>query len=105
MTVIRFLKNAKGICGFKISGHSTADSEDEIGRIVCSAVSSAAYLTANTISEIVPEPCNITVNDAEMILQAEDPSPVTVTLLKGLQLHLTELSKQYPNHISIFSEV
>ncbi len=105
MTKIRFFTNDNGLNGFHILGHSTANCSDEDGRIVCSAVSSAAYLVANTILEIVKDPCDVSVNDAEMTLQAEHPSPVTQKVLEGLRLHLTELSKQYPNHILIYSEV
>ena len=105
MTKIRFFTDDNGLNGFQILGHSTANSKDDEGRIVCSAVSSAAYLVANTVLEIVKDPCDVSVNDAEMILRVEHPSPATQTVLEGLKLHLTELSKQYPKQIKIITEV
>ena len=105
MTRITFFSDRDGLTGFRIYGHSTACAEDENGRLVCAAISSAAYQTANTVLEILKEPCNVSVNDAEMSLQAETPSPVTRIILEGFKLHVTELSKQYSASISINSEV
>ena len=53
MTEVRFLYLNEILIGFHIKGHSTASAEDEIGRLVCASISSAAYLTANTDTEIV----------------------------------------------------
>lgn len=50
MTTVTFLKSDDIICGFEISGHS--DFAEEGSDIVCAAISSAAYMTANTVTEI-----------------------------------------------------
>ena len=51
----------------QINGHSgsAASGED----IVCAAVSSAAYLTANTITEILHADASVFVDDGEMALR------------------------------------
>ena len=85
-----------GLNGFQIKGHSgsAASGED----IVCAAVSSAAYLTANTITEIL---------HAEMALRLPKKSVSQCgDLLAGLKLHLLSLEEQYPENIHVnYTEV
>ncbi len=102
MTRVKFLADDKAIFGFEISGHSSVSCDDEIGKIVCSAVSSAAYLTANTIIEIIGDEVDAFVDDALMKIKVVNPSKETINLLKGLKLHLHELSNQYSNNIRIY---
>lgn len=105
MTCVKFLLKGKSLCGFEIEGHSSVDGDDFDGKLVCAAISSAAYLTANTITEIIGDKCDTHVDDALMYINVENPSQNTVTVLKGLKLHLTELSKQYNKRIKITTEV
>ncbi len=102
MTSVKFLADKGGIYGFSISGHSSRNSDDEVGKIVCAAVSSAAYMTANTITEIIGDKADIKVSEAEMILKCENPSIDTQKVLLGLELHLKSLSDDYSNKIRIF---
>ena len=102
MTSVKFLADSKGLYGFEISGHCSADSDDETGKIVCSAVSSAAYMTANTITEIIGDSADAKVDEALMRFSVKKPSDASVKMLKGLKLHLEELSGQYSNNITIF---
>lgn len=102
MTSVKFLADCKGIYGFEISGHCSSDSDDELGKIVCSAVSSAAYMAANTITEIIGDEANAEVDDAKMFFSVKDPSDAALKVLRGLKLHLCELSAQYSNNIKIF---
>ena len=101
MTSVKFLAD-KDLYGFEISGHSSVDGDDEIGKIVCSAISSAAYMAANTITEIIGDKADIEIDDAVMRVKVKNPSRDTVVVLEGLKLHLTELSDQYSNNIKIF---
>lgn len=102
MTKVKFFaKNA----GFEITGHSSKNGNDEAGRIVCAAVSSAAYMAANTITEIVKDEALAQVDDAKMLLSVKSPSEKTAVVLAGLQLHLSELAKEYPRNIQVISEV
>lgn len=105
MTSVKFLSKDERLFGFEIKGHSSSDCDDFEGKIVCAAVSSAAYMTANTITEIIGSECDITVDDALMSVRVINPDEKTVTVLDGLKLHLTELSKQYSKRIRINTEV
>ncbi len=102
MTGVKFLADEKSIYGFEISGHSSESCEDEVGRIVCAAVSSAAYMAANTITEIIGDKAEAFVDDALMKFSVSNPSEASVSVLKGLRLHLLELSNQYSNNIRIY---
>lgn len=101
MTRVRFSADEKGIYGFEISGHSSEDGDDEIGKIVCAAVSSAAYMAANTVTDIIGDVAEVFVDDAVMRFYVKNPSDCTVKVLEGLRLHLTELSEQYGSNITI----
>lgn len=105
MTRVVFYADNSRLYGFKVSGHSSFDCEDQEGKIVCSAVSSAVYMTANTLTEIIGEKCDIQINDGEFLLKASMEKKETEQLLKGLKLHLTELSHEYPKRIKITAEV
>ncbi len=100
MTSVKFLADEK-FCGFEISGHSTVNCDDEVGKTVCAAVSSAAYMAANTITEIIGDKAKATVSDGEMYFKVKNPSDAAIMVLDGLRLHLTELSMQYSNNIKI----
>ncbi len=101
MTSVKFLADQKGIYGFCVSGHSSSDCDDELGKIVCSAVSSAVYLVANTVTEIIGDSAAAKVEDGLMEFSVKNPTIGTYKLMDGLKLHLTELSKQYSNMITI----
>ena len=105
MTSVKFLSKDERLFGFEIKGHSSSDCDDFEGKIVCAAVSSAAYMTANTITEIIGSECDITVDDALMRVKVINPNLNTKVILDGLKLHLTELSKQYSKRIRIYTEV
>jgi len=101
MTSVKFLADGEGLYGFEISGHSSFSCDDEVGKIVCAAVSSAAYMAANTIIEIIGDKTEAIVDDAKMFIKVLNPSQSSITVLKGLRLHLKELSDQYSNNIKI----
>ncbi len=102
MTSVKFLADSKGLYGFEISGHCSVNSDDEVGKTVCAAVSSAAYMAANTITEIIGDKANAFVDDAVMKITVNNPSDATLKVLEGLKLHLTELANQYSNNIKIY---
>ena len=105
MTKVKFLTDSQGIYGFSLCGHSSCDCDDDEGRFVCATVSSAAYMAANTISEIVGDDTKATVDDAFMEIEVNDVSEKSRAVLEGFKLHITELSLQYPDKITIISEV
>ena len=101
MTKIAFLSDAAGICGFEVAGHSSNDCDDLEGKLVCSAVSSAAYMAANTVAEIIGDRCDAEVSDGFMKILVRNPSAQTRAVLEGFRLHISELSKQYSKRLKI----
>ena len=105
MTTVKFFKCDGILTGFEISGHSSENHKDFEGKIVCSAISSAAYLTANTLVEVIGVKIFTKVNDGYMYLKLESNFEEAQISLMGLELHLKELAKQYRKQISFISEV
>ena len=93
------------ICGFTVSGHSGWDEQGK--DIVCAAVSSAAIMAANTITEIQHIKAEITDNDGFLNLDlSESGAKAAEDVLEGFKLHLTALSEEYPQFINVkISEV
>ncbi len=93
------------VIGFEISGHS--DFSEQGSDIVCSAVSSAAYMTANTITEVQHLNAEITVNDGFMKLNLSQQDAKTAeVILNGFLLHLNALKEEYKEFIKVkISEV
>lgn len=105
MTLVKFLASGNTLIGFELSGHSSANSSDVNGKLVCAAVSSAAYFAANTITDVIGENAEITVNDAELRLKVISLKPETQAVLKGFKQHMEGLAEQYSQNIKIISEV
>ena len=99
MTIVKFyLQNSK-VKGFEIKGHSGYAPQGE--DIVCAAVSSAAYMAANTITEVSGAEADIISEDGYFKLLLKEDDSVSEAVLSGMKLHLMEVSKQYPQFISI----
>lgn len=101
MTKVRFFADEKGLYGFEINGHSSKNCDDEIGKIICAAVSSAAYMAANTVTEIIGDKAAADVSDGAMRFEVTTPCDKTRAVLEGLRLHLGELSAEYGSNIVI----
>ena len=86
--------------GFRIAGHSGSS---EAGTdIVCAAVSSAAYLTANTVTDILHVSAKVSVKDGSMVLHVpEKDTAACSALLLGFRLHMSALQQQYPENITL----
>ena len=104
MTKATFYFSGGIITGFRISGH-TADSDTEEGRLICAAVSSAAYMAANTVTDVVGAPADAVVSDGEMLFTLKKSDRSSQSVLQGLKLHLESLSQQYVNYIAVNTEV
>ena len=96
------IKIQSDAAAFTLTGH--ADAADEGEDIVCAAVSSAAYLTANTVTEILKVPAKAEVREGFMEFSFTGSKPAA-DLVRGFLLHLRELRKQYPANIKILTEV
>ena len=101
MIQVRFYTDREQLTGFRISGHAGAGAAGE--DIVCAAVSSAAYMTANTITDILHIPAHITVEDGLMEMTISHGVEASQTVLSGLRLHLQALQDQYPKRIQLMN--
>lgn len=100
MTSVVFFKNDDIITGFKISGHANAGEYGE--DIVCSAISSAAIMAVNTITEVMGVEAKAEEKDGYLFLSVNSNQAKSVqAVLQGLELHLTQLSEQYPKNMAI----
>ena len=88
MISVTFYRNDGSFTGYEFSGHS--DYAESGYDIVCSAVSSAAYLTANNITDIYGIKADVTVSDGRMILTAEKSDNLN-RLIDGLYRHTLSL--------------
>lgn len=94
------------IYGFRISGHSGFGEEG--ADIICASVSSAAYMAANTVTDVIGCAPALQVDDGDMYLRlpTEDEAQRCRVILDGLRLHLSSLGEQYPAYIKVtYSEV
>lgn len=100
MTTAKFLFSGDTIVSFELSGHSGFAEEGT--DIVCSAVSSAVYMAANTIIEIMKLTPETVVRDGylKVKMTLEDARESKV-ITDGLYLHLGELQNQYPNNLKL----
>ena len=100
MISIRFIKKENLIVGFELEGHSGY--AEQGSDIVCASVSSAAYMTANTITEIMGADAEISVDEAYMQMKLTSQNALKVQdILRGFELHVSELSKQYQRNIKV----
>ncbi|WP_050698086.1 MULTISPECIES: ribosomal-processing cysteine protease Prp [Eubacteriales] len=101
MICAEFLTKPKGdLVGFRISGHSGCG--DEGTDIICAAVSSVAYMTANTITEILRVDAEVHAEEGYMLVRV--PAELAKdcrTLFAGFKLHMLGLEEQYPENINV----
>ncbi len=92
-----FFKNKGFISGFLIKGHSGY--AEEGSDVICASVSSAAYMAANTLTEIVGTEADITVDDGYLRLTVKETNDKTEIVLQGLELHISTLAQDYEEYI------
>ena len=102
MINVDFLVDNQGsILGFQISGHSGFA---EIGSdIVCAAVSSAAFMTTNTITDILKINAGTFVdNSGKMFVKIKNEISISCKdILLGFKLHMISLEEMYPENITV----
>ncbi len=103
MVNVTFFLKGDYYTGFLIKGHAGAG--DFGNDIVCSAISSAAFLTANNITDFFNINADVTFSDGYMKLTSEDFAKVSPHI-EGLYQHLLQLQEQYNKKIKVkISEV
>lgn len=98
-----FIEPNGKLVGFSISGHNGTEGED----IICAAVSSAAYMTVNTITDIIKADARVTVEDGYMLVRVLPKEIGSCHILfAGFKLHMLGLEEQYPQNINVsYTEV
>lgn len=88
------------IKGFCVSGHSGYAKTGS--DIVCASVSSAVYMAANTMTDVINADADIEVRDGYIYFMLQ-PKYISSchNILLGLKLHLATLEEQYPKNISV----
>ena len=99
MVKVTILKQEGIIRGFRISGHAGGAAGKDI---VCAAVSSAAYMVANTLTEVMGVDTKPGVDEALMHLAlTKEQGVIAQDILKGFELHIRALEKAHPNNIKV----
>ncbi len=100
MTKVTFRLREGKISGFCLDGHSNyAQSGNDI---VCAALSSAAYLVINTITDVMNIPATANAEDGHIRITIEKGyEDQCGDILKGFEIHINALKKQYPNNIKV----
>ncbi len=95
-----FVDRNGNLSGFHITGHSgLAESGEDV---LCAFVSGAAYMAANTITDVICADARAEADDGDMkVTVAERDLEACQIILAGLKLHLTETEKQYPENIRV----
>ena len=102
MITVDFLTPPEGrLLGFRVEGHAGWGKEGS--DIVCAAVSSAVYLVANTVTEVLAvTPLSLRADEGEFFLRLEPrDEPLCRSLMQGLKLHLSQLEEQYPEYVNV----
>lgn len=100
MITAEFFRSKDTFIGFHIFGHADYD---EFGKdIVCAMVSSAAYMTANTITDVMHIPAEAKDKDGDMfVMTKHENAERCQDLLKGLRLHMDNIAEQYEKNLKV----
>lgn len=102
MTTVRFYRTQGRVTGFSCQGHSGCA---EAGRdIVCAAVTSAVRLVECTINDVLHAGAEVRIDEKTAAITLRLPAagvPGAEPILEGLALYLCELSKEYPDYLTV----
>ncbi len=98
--ILAEFKIRKKAAAFVILGHAGGEEGTDV---VCAAVSSAAYLAANTVTEILQTKANATVSGGYLQFSCSG-SKAAADVIRGLRLHLEQLEKDHPAKIKVITE-
>lgn len=99
MIRFKFVRSGKSTVGFECSGHAGFAQAGQ--DIVCAAVSSAAYLAANTITDSFGVEAKAQADEGYMLLQLLEESEEAQKVLGGLEAHIRSLAQDYPRSIKV----
>lgn len=102
MIIVEFFKGSNSVtAGFSVKGHAGMGQAGT--DIVCAAVSSAVYLTANTITDVLNLDPVIEVKDGflKLVFKTRAQALKAKALTDGLELHLKSLEEDYPKNVKV----
>ena len=100
MITVKFFTRSGEVRGFEVKGHSGL--AERGNDILCAAVSSACYMTVNTLTEVLKLKVDAEVNeDGYMKVILHDATDEAENLLKGFQVHITALAKDYRKNLKV----
>lgn len=85
---------------FVILGHAGGEHGTDV---VCAAVSSAAYMAANTVTEILGVNAKAETADGYLHFSFSG-SKAAADVIRGLRLHLEQLAGDYPAKVKVTTE-
>ncbi len=93
------IKETLNLYIIEISGH--ANFADKGEDIVCASISTAIYMTRNTIEHLVPSYnlSNIKLDEGYAYFEVDKKYDVAVKILEVLEFTLNNLESQFPKHI------
>ena len=100
MTTAVFSKENGLFKGFALFGHAGRGGEGN--DIVCAALSSAAYLAANTLS-LDDKNAKINIGEGKITVYIEKVSDLSEKVLTALEFQLTDIQRQYPGNFRLCS--
>lgn len=100
MITAEFFRSKGTFIGFHIFGHAGYEVSGK--DIVCAMVSSAAYMTANTITDVMDIPAEAKDEDGDMFVMTKcEYAEKCQDLLKGLRLHMDNIAEQYGKNLKV----
>ena len=100
MITVKFFTERGKLQGFEVKGHSGL--AERGNDILCAAVSSACYMTVNTLTEVLKLDVNVKVNDdGYMKAVVANGTSEAENLLKGFQIHINAWAKDYQKNLKV----
>ena len=104
MIRVRFMTADGLLTGFSLSGHAGMGEHGQ--DIVCASVSSAALMTANTITEIIGATADVATGDGHLSVTVTSRIQNCQDVLSGFRLHIQAHAEEYPKAVQLMiSEV
>ncbi len=101
MIRVRFMTAGGLLTGFTLSGHAGMGEYGE--DIVCASVSSAALMTANTITEVIGAAATIADDDGYLSVTVTDRIESCQDVLSGFRLHIQAHAEEYPKAVQLMN--
>ena len=101
MIRVRFTIADGLLTGFSLSGHAGMG---EYGQdLVCASISSAALMTANTVTEIIGADADIAESDGCLSITVKSRITACQDVLSGFRLHIQAHTEEYPQAVQLMN--